>query len=244
MKSLVCFISLALGATLFAQGDGATREVYLRLLAFDSRTVPETSFAFDPASPGAAAVEAPVKSYLNHQGTVMKLAGNEVIFAGSNKIEDAKNPDTLLAKVSLPKTGRAFILVFLPAGKDKFKVLPLSDAVKDFPLGSYRMVSLSRFPIRLTLEKKPYEFQPGQISLIENPPMAENSHSGMTCEANKDGKWQRIGSGSWPSLGEKRAVEIFFDNPTTGNTELRGFRDISPLASKLPEPEPATTPSP
>ncbi len=237
MKFLVCIISLAFGASLFAQDDSAAREVYLRLLAFDSRTAPEASFAFDPAAPGTSAIEAPIKSYLNHEGTVMKLAGNDVVFATTNKIEDAKNPETQLAKVTLPKTGRAFILVFLPAGKDKFKVLPLSDAVKDFPLGSYRMVSLSRFPIRLTLEKKPYEFKPGQISLIENPPMAENSHSGMTCEVKKDDKWQRIGSGSWPGLGEKRAVEIFFDNPISGNTELRGFRDISPLASKKTEPE-------
>ncbi len=238
MRSLTCFFLLALTSMVHAQGEGGgARSVYLRLLSFDTQAAPDKSFAFDPkAADGTVGVEAPIKNYLNHEGTTVSLTGNSLVFSSSDKVADLKKEEFQLASVNLPAKGQAFILIFLPVGKGKFKVLPLSDSVKDFPLGSFQMIGLSRFPIKVALENKPYEIKPGGITLVEDAPMAANGHSSMIAFAMQNGKWERISSGLWPDPGEKRVLEIFFDNPLTQRTELKGFRDISPLSSAEPEP--------
>ncbi|MEO5716761.1 MAG: hypothetical protein ABIT37_25000 [Luteolibacter sp.] len=227
MRLILFFIC---AATAFGQDSKPpTREVHLRLLAFDNETAPAESYTFDPAATQpVSGIAAPIKGYLNHEGVVLKLYGNDVVFSKSGKAEDAKKADLQLGKVTLPQSGSYFMLIFLPAGKETFRILALDDSVKEFPLGSYRVISLSRLPVKITLEDKPYEFKPGQSSLITNPPVQANQHSAMYAFAEVDGKWQRIGSGLWPNPGLKRSVQLFFDNPETMQTELRGFRDIAP----------------
>ena len=212
-----------------AQTGTPGRQVQLRLLAFDNAHIPPEAYAFDPAAPPATpGVEVEVKDYLNHEGVTLQLLGSEVLFAKSGKAEDAKDPALQLAKVNLPRTGNQFMLIFLPDGKGAYRILPLDDSMKEFPLGSYRVISLSRLPVKLMLEKKSWDLAPGQTSIIEDPPVQENQHSAMQALAQIDGKWERISTGLWPHPGKKRAVQLFFDNPVSKQTELRGFKDVAP----------------
>ncbi len=234
MKPIRLLLALiVLAATASAQTG---REVRLRLLAFDTTNIPAESFVFDSAAPQpVAGVPAPIKGYLNHEALTLQTFGGELVFSRSGAVQDATNADLQLAKVTLPKAGKDFMLVFLPTGKDRFRILPLDDSIREFPLGSYRVISLSASPVRLTLEGKPFEFKPGQSSLITDVPVQANNHSAMYAYAEKDEKWQRIGAGLWPHPGLKRSVQIFFDNPATSQTELRGFRDISPPNPNAPQ---------
>lgn len=226
MRYLLFFL---LTASAFGQAAGPTREVFLRLLAFESNTIPKESFVADPNAPQpVAGTEAPIKDYLNHEGSKVLLVGSEVVFTKSPKIEDLKKPENQLAKVTLPKSGNRFILLFLPDGKEGFRVMPVNDSAREFPLGSYHVTNLSRNPVKLTLEGKSYEFKSAASSLIENPPVQANNHSAMYAYSFINGKWARIGSGLWPNPGQKRAVQLFWDNPRSQKTELRSFRDISP----------------
>ena len=209
-------------------------------MAFDATAIPAESYVFDPAAQvPVAGIVAPIKGYLNHEGVSVQLFANDIVFSKSMKAEDAKKAEMQIAKVTLPKTGNRFMLVFLPAANQTFRVLPLDDTIREFPLGSYRVISLSRFPVKLTLEGKAYELKSGESSIISDAPVQENHHSAMYAYSQVDGKWQRIGSGLWPELGKKRSVQIFFDNPMSKQTELRGFRDISPPVPGA-EPSPAT----
>ncbi len=218
---------LLLTVPAFAQQPA--REVHLRLLAFDNMTIPADCFAFDPAAPaGAAGTPAPIKGYLNHENVRIMVTAGELAFSKSANLADLGKPEFQLGKVVLPKAGNKFMLIFLPDGKQGFRVMPLDDSVREFPLGAYRIVSLSSFPVKLTLEGKSWEFKPGQSSLIENPPVQENNHSAMYAYSFLAGKWERIGAGLWPAQGRKRSVQMFWDNPVSKKTELRGFRDISP----------------
>lgn len=217
----------------------ATREVQLRLMAFDATAIPAESYIFDPAAQvPVAGLAAPIKGYLNHEAVSVRLLSNDIVFSKSIKAADAKDGGMQIAKVTLPKTGNRFMLVFLPAANQTFRVLPLDDTTREFPLGSYRVISLSRFPVKLTLEEKAYELKSGESSIISDAPVQENHHSAMYAYSQVEGKWQRIGSGLWPELGKKRSVQIFFDNPMSKRTELRGFRDISPPVPGV-EPSPA-----
>ena len=237
---------LLLTVSAIAQQPGPPkREVRLRLMAFDNATIPAESYVFDPAAqqpvPG---ISAPIKSYLNHEDMVFHMTGNDLAFSRSSKIEDQKNPAMLLAKVTLPRTARQFMLIFLPGANQTFRILALDDSIREFPLGAYRVICLSRNPVKLTLEDKTYEFKSGQSSLITDAPVQDNHHSAMYAFSQIDGKWQRIGSGLWPELGRKRSVQIFFDNPLSKQTELRGFRDISPPVPGAPPTPEATTQAP
>lgn len=220
---------LLLTVSAFGQGP-PSREVFLRLLAFD-QSIAMDSFAFDAAAPQpVAGTPAPIKDYLNHQYVKISITGNEVIFSKSGKFEDMKKAELQVSKVALPKSGNRFMLIFLPSPAEgqPIRIMPLDDSIKEFPLGSYRVINLSRYPVRLTLENKPYEFKPGSSSLIENPPVQENNHSAMNAYTFVDGKWGRIGVGLWPSPGRKRSIQMFWDNPKSKRTELNGARDISP----------------
>lgn len=220
---------LLLLLTVSAYAQGPAREVHLRLLAFDNMTIPADCFAFDPKAPaGTAGTNTPIKGYLNHEAVKVVVTGGEIAFSKSANLADLNKPEFQLAKVTLPRSGSRFMLIFLPNGEKGFRVMPLDDSVREFPLGAYRVISLSQFPVKLTLEEKAYEFKPGQSSLIENPPVQANNHSAMYAYSFVDGKWGRIGAGLWPAQGNKRSVQIFWDNPSSKKVELRGFRDVSP----------------
>jgi hypothetical protein len=231
MRHLLLFLALA--AQAFSQSMPA-REVRLRLLAFDNTSIPEHAYAHDPAMASAPGVEAPIKGYLNHESVALRLTGNDVIFSSSAAAHEAGRAEFQLAKATLPNAGRDFLLIFLPIGEQKFRVLPLDDSTKEFPLGSHRIVNLSSSSVRLMLEKKPFPLKPGQISIITDPPVQANQHSAMYAFKVAHGKEQRIGSGLWPHPGQKRSIQLFFDNHESGQTELRGFRDISPPVPNSP----------
>lgn len=240
---LLLFVVLTANA-IAQQSTQPTRDVRVRLLAFDNVLIPAESYVFDAAvTQPVPGVAAPIKGYLNHEDQALKITGNDLLFSKSAKAEDANKPEFQLAKVTLPNVGNRFLLVFLPGPDKKFRVLPLDDSIKEFPLGAYRVISLSNFPVKLTLEEKAYEFKPGQSTLITDAPVQENHHSAMYAFTQVDGKWQRIGSGLWPELGKKRSIQIFFDSPESKQTELRGFRDISPpVPGAVPEPTNAQVP--
>jgi hypothetical protein len=227
----VVVLLLALAVTCFAQAPANARKVHLRLLAFDAATTPAQSYVFDRAAPGAPGTEAPIKGYLNHEGLSIEVLGNELVFAKSGDSAAAQNEAQRIATATLPATGNQFLLIFLPAG-ESFQILPMDDSLAQFPAGSYRVINLSRSAVRLSLEQKPFDLKPGQNLIIQNPPVQENQHSAMTATTFVDGKpHHRIGSGLWPHPGEKRSIQVLFDNPRTKRTEMRGFRDISPPAA-------------
>jgi hypothetical protein len=206
----------------------AARDLTLRLLAFDPSTVQAGAHAFDPGVKDAPGVPAPIKGFLNHEGVKLTATGNELLFSRSATSNEAAKPESLIATVKLPASGSRFILIFLPGPAGKAPVLVVDDSVPGFPLGSYQVFNLGRKPVRLVLENQPFEYAPGKSGIIKDPPVQENQHSAMYAFTETDGKWERIGSGLWPHPGTRRSIQLFFENPATGRTELKGFRDIAP----------------
>lgn len=221
--------NLILTASLCGLLNAQDREVTVRLLAFNSADSNDKLLAYD-SNNSSAGVPTPLKSYLNHEEVKIKTGGGSLIFSTS-KTRPTK-PEEILATAKLPATGSHFMLVFFPTEKKgSLKVMPLDDGLKAFPLGSYRIFNLSPNRVKLTLEKKDYDFPPGKELVIEDPPVNERMLSGMYAHALMGTQWQRIGASLWPHPGKKREIQFFYFNPLTKQIELQSIRDIAPPGS-------------
>ena len=74
---------------------------------------------------------------------------------------------------------------------------------------------------------KPFDFKSGEVRLIENPPVGDANSSAMRAFTFQDEQWQRIAAGVWPHPGQKRVLQVAFDNPESRQVEMRGIRDIA-----------------
>lgn len=238
IRSSLLLLASALTATLGAQEKAATPPLELRLLAFNSSHGITEAHAHDPAKPGGPSVPTPVKTYLNHEFVTVPATGRSLAFTTKPDPASLTRPGELLGEVTLPAGTRSAILLFLPTAptsKARFKILPIDDSPKGFPVGSFQIFNLSQEAVRLQLESKNFDFKPGQSSLIEDPPVGENHHCAMRAFAFHKNKWQRVATSLWPPPGEARVLQILFQHPQTGQVQLRGFDDVPPRA---PAPTP------
>lgn len=235
MKNL---IQLAFGIALLvlpAQAQNpapSARMLKIRGLTFGvDQTVPQLYAHFTAAQPDAVGVPVTVKSYLNHEAEQLTVLGDEVVFTVDASRASLKTEDKQVAKLKIPANLRSAILIFLPAGGTeqvpKCRVLTVNDNVRAFPRGSLNVINLSHTPLRIELEKKPFDFKSGEMRLIENPPVGPANASDMVAYTFRENQWQQIGASSWPHPGSKRVLQIAFDNGRSQRVEMRGVRDIA-----------------
>jgi hypothetical protein len=204
----------------------------IRGLHFQLAAPPDDLFAHDPSTQGKLpGVKLDVKSYLNHEYAVLPFPGKEFTVTGSADPTDLADSGKVLAKVKLPDGFKNGIFIFLPgtgkAGDPKFRVLVIDDANRLFPPGSFRITNLSPRPVRIELEKEVFNFRSGETRVIEDPPVSASNSSGMRGFAQVDGNWTRFASTIWPHPGEKRSIQLIFEDPKTRQVEIHGIRDIA-----------------
>lgn len=206
----------------------------MRGLAFQLPNTPADVYAHDAATDGSTpGVKLDVKSYLNHEFSVLPIKGSSLILTKTADPAGIKDAGNVLAKVKLPSKFKTGIFMFLPgsgkAGDTPFRVLVIEDGKSDFPPGSVKVMNLSPQPIRIQLEKEYFNFKSGETKVIEDPPVAENQSSGMRAFSFEDGDWRRFASGVWPHPGRKRVLQVMFLNPTSKRVEIRGIRDVAAI---------------
>lgn len=204
----------------------------IRGLSFMVDNPPAEIFAHDAAATKPApGVKFDLKTYLNHEFSTVPAQGNTIVFTKSADPASMKDPASVLARAKMPEHFKKGIFVFLPGtgkpGEMAFQVMVIDDAVRSFPRGSLKVINLSGAQVKIILEKQEYPFKPGETKLIENQPVGDRGASGMTAFYFKDNQWQRFGAGVWPHPGEKRVLEIIFENPKTNQMEVQGIRDIA-----------------
>lgn len=216
--------------------------VEIRMLAFTSNLQQKEAYAHDPATGAGAAVVTPIKTYLNHQFSTVLLKSRKIIFTTRPDRASLARPEDLIGEVVLPEGEDSAILLFLPGksgAKGPCQIMPIHDSKRVFPPGSYHVTNLSPLPVRLMLEQKIFDLKPGQVRLIEDPPVREGGQSGMRTFVFKKNVWSPIATGLWPHPGEARGVLVFFQNPGSGDIQLRAFDDVPPRApSAVPGPKP------
>jgi hypothetical protein len=241
MRTLFSVIlALGMGSTLNAQ-EAKTHPVSLRLLSFSGDPSLGEVFVQDPAAdPAIPAVASKVQTYLNREGPSLNLFGNSVAFTKKQDRDSMKRPGELLAKLELSPSLRTAILVFLPGqpgGETPYRIFVIDDSPKNFPAGSFHVTNLSPLPVKITLEKQPYDFKPGATVVIDKPPMAENQHAHMQAFAFVSNEWRSIGTGLWPNPGDARGVQLLYQEPVSGQVQLRAYDDV-PVRPPAPAPRP------
>lgn len=227
-------------APLFAQGGG---KVEIRLLGFNTNMKMDDVYAHDPAAPPqTASVKTPIKTYLNHEFSVVPLTGRKIVFTTKPDSGSMTREGELLGEITLPQTVSSAVLLFFPKSrpedKAQFRIMPVDDSKRGFPAGSYFVTNLTPNKVRITLEQKVYDYNPGQTTLIEDPPVGESQQTGMMGFVWKANKWEPIASSVWTVPGkERRNILLMYPDPRTGNVEMRSFDDIAPR-----DPAATTTP--
>jgi len=236
--SAALFCAVILPAAAQAQGGGI---VNVRALAFTANQRIDQAYAHDPAAAeGTPASLAPIKTYLNHEMSPVVLTGRRVVFTTKPERGSLKVPAEVIAEATLPAGVRSAIFLFLPADSGeagKARVLVIPDSKSEFPPGSFRISNLSPLPVQIKLEKKDFNFQPGQTVLIQDPPMNDTEHAGMEAFAFIDNKPRRIAASLWPNPGTGRNLAILYQDPVTGHVQLRSFDDVTPR-----DPQPIAVP--
>jgi hypothetical protein len=214
----------------------------IRALAFSIEQRVDEAFAHDPAAPdGTPAVPVQIKTYLNHEVSQMVVNGGRLVFTTKPERSSLKAPADVIAEVTLPRGTRSAILLFMPGesgGPTKARVLVVPDTKEDFPPGSFRISNFSPLPVQIKLQKKDFNFQPGETHIIVNPPMDDTNHAGMEAFAFVNNKPRRIAASRWPSPGTGRNLAILFQHPVSKQVQLRSFDDVTPRdPPPIPVPE-------
>lgn len=234
------FISL-LAFPASAQDGGVKAQV--RLLSFSPTIAQSDIFIQDPAAdPTAPSTPGTLKSYLNHQFSSVSLRSRKLVFTTKPDRASLTREGELVGEVTLPAGGNTAILLFLPGkpgGKTQYQIMPVTDTKKAFPAGSFHLTNLSPVPVRLLLEKKPFEFRPGQTALIEDPPVRAGGMIGMRASAFIDNAWLEVSASLWTHPGRGRGLMIIFQDPASKDIQLKAFDDIPPPENDQPE---ASTP--
>jgi len=189
---------------------------------------PQVHIHQDGGAPDAGVLE--LGTSLGDSETELKLKGPKILLTTQAGAASAKDPAQLIGSCQLPAGGGPVILLFVPEkpGSPTCKIVVVDGSKKAFPLGSFKVLNLSSLPVKIELEKKAFDFKPGEIRNIEKPPVNDANSSGFkgTCESG--GQWETFGSGVWPHPGGKRSLQVIIDNPDTKLVDLRGIRDIAP----------------
>jgi hypothetical protein len=188
---------------------------------------PEVHVHQDGGAPDAGVLE--VKSFLNHEGTAFKLKGPKIVLTTQAGAASAKDPAQLIGSCELPPKGGSVILLFVPekAGSPTSKIVVIDDGKKSFPPGSFKVANLSSLPVKIELEKKPFDFKPGEIRNIEDPPVNDANASAVKGTCETEGEWKMFSSGVWPHPGGKRVLQVITDKADSKTVDIRGFRDVA-----------------
>lgn len=210
-----------------------TRLLEVRTLCFNySQGARKVTIAGDPE--GNSQAEFKLTKYMGTTQQKMSIAGNTLFL-------DAKAGGDVLGKwgkVAIPPKFREVLLVFFPVSdKSKpYRVVAFDDSSSAFPLGSFQLVNTSPSPLRFVVGEIPFQLKPGERKVIsEFKNMKANGQISYYAYYLKDQDWQRLSTGFWDVIPQKRNLQIAFGDSKTKSVQMRGFEDSLPVMKALLE---------
>ena len=144
--------------------------------------------------------------------------------------DDGKNP--LAATVKLPASAQPLI-VLNPAAAEDAKppyVATVIDAdPAKFPLGSYHLVNLSPYPIRVTRDKESFEVPPSGTH-IYHPKGDHGEALAITIDYKLEDEWLLLSSSNWANRDDRRTLVCIVEDAASKRMAIKSI-PLRPTAS-------------
>jgi hypothetical protein len=147
------------------------------------------------------------------------------------RLETAQKP-VVLATITLPATGDAFIILLVPAPKAGFEavVIPARDA--SFRPGDYYLHNVSRHPVLGQVGSVKFVIT-SRSGRVVRPRGAREGRFYDVMLGVREGDTSRVISSSrWPVGNQMRTYVFFFDNPTRKDVDFRAIDEFVPPEKK------------
>ena len=143
-----------------------------------------------------------------------------LVFAPNDKSKPA-------ARVTIPSELNKALIVLLPApagSAEPYRGFALDYTRDRFPLGTYRLVNVSKHHVRGAIGRSYAEVKPGGVAGIELQG-DEGATQGVKFEFNENGKWSRLTETRAAVRRDRRWLVCVYQDPTTQRMNLRSIPD-------------------
>lgn len=141
--------------------------------------------------------------------------------------EDGNFP--VISSVRLPSAGGKALVLLAPAGgggEDVYRTLVFANDRKDFPLGTYRMVNLSPYPVRGVIGRSTVRAKPGRSANLE-PEGEPGSVQPARFEYRSQDRWNLLTETRCAIRKDRRWLMCVFEDPRSGRINIRSIPDRS-----------------
>ncbi len=196
--------------------------------ATESRTV-EVSFYCFKYAPGVESVQV---SHGDATKAVRLSTANitqpvSLSFTGDQALIQRADKAGVAAKVQIPaELGKALVVLMpSPSGSaEPYQAFALDYGHDRFPLGTYRLVNVSKHAVRGAIGRSYAEVKPGGIAGIELKG-EEGATQGAKFEFNEKGKWNRLTESRCAVRRDRRWLVCVYQDPATRRMNLRSIPD-------------------
>ncbi|RYD64455.1 MAG: hypothetical protein EOP83_09715 [Verrucomicrobiaceae bacterium] len=178
-----------------------------------------------------------VSTHLGGAGQFLSLKGDRVVLSDLGEQPLSQGDTHVFGSLKIAREATDGIFMLLPgsgkAGDPARRAMFLDMSPKVVPPGSVLVMNLSPWEVRLQLEGDLHRLKPGEQEVIKGVPLGPNGLTSVNGFRQKGAEMQRIFAAAWPAHGAFRSIQIFYDNPQSQMTEVRGFRDRIPQVDAL-----------
>ena len=151
----------------------------------------------------------------------LTLSGSDaLVFAAGDKTKPA-------ARVNIPGDLNKALIVLLPApagSAEAYRGFAIDYTRDRFPLGTYRLVNVSKHPVRGAIGRSYAEVKPGGVAGLELQG-DEGATQGVKFEFNEKGKWNRLTEARAAVRRDRRWLVCVYQDPATQRMNLRSIPD-------------------
>lgn len=143
------------------------------------------------------------------------------------RIELAANP-TPLATITLPETGRSFVILLVPGAESGFEAVVIPARNGTFRPGDYYCHNTSNKPVLGKVGTTKFVLPPRTGEVVRPQGAREGRFYDVTLGV-REGEGSRVISTSrWPVGNQMRTYVFFFDNPKRGDVDFRAIDEFVP----------------
>ena len=150
---------------------------------------------------------------------------------------EGKITHPVLSTAKLPQEIKRALVILFPAAKgakEPYRSLVLNHDLGDFPLGVYRMINISPYPIRGAIARKFIEAKPGGIANLELAG-EPGTIAPVRFEFFDQGRWNLLTETRCAIRKDRRWLTCIYQDPVTRRMNIRSIPDRRPVIAAVTE---------